>query len=77
MFFLVTDAKHEAEQRWPGPYNSRMTMISMNSVSEHQGWNRASYQFSEPVKVVAIWLMADGDDTSSSFTTHVKNIRIE
>jgi hypothetical protein len=77
MFFLVVDARHHAEQTWPGPYNRRMTMISMQSGPEFQGWNRVSYQFSAPVKVVAIWLMADGDDTSSSFTTHVRNISIK
>jgi len=77
MFFLVAGAKHAAQQDWPGPYNKRMTMIAMENVSDFQGWSKASYQFSEPVKVVALWLMADGDDTSSSFTVHVKNISLE
>lgn len=77
MFFLVADAKHAAGQHWPGPYNSRVTMIAMHNIDGEQGWHKASYQFPEPVKVVAIWLMADGDDTASSFTVHIKNIRIE
>jgi hypothetical protein len=78
MYFLVAGAKHAAQQQWPGPYNKRMTMISVASEpDDDQVWNKASYEFSEPVKVVALWLMADGDDTSSSFTTYVKNIEIE
>ncbi len=77
MFFLVAGAKHVAGQRWVGPYNNRVTMIAMNNGAGEQGWFQASYQFSEPVKVVAIWLMADGDDTSSSFTAHIKNIKID
>lgn len=76
MFFLVAGAKHVAGQRWVGPYNNRVTMIAMNNDAGEQGWFQASYQFSEPVKVVAIWLMADGDDTSSSFTAHIKNIKM-
>ncbi len=77
IIFLVTDAKHVGGQRWTGPYNSRITMISMHEVADSQGWNKASYQFPELVKVVAIWLMADGDDTASSFTVHIRNIKIE
>lgn len=77
MLFLVADAKHAAGQEWPGAYNRRMTMIAVASVPAEQGWNRASYQFAEPVRVVAIWLMADGDDTHSAFTSKVRNIVIE
>lgn len=77
MFFLVAGASHAAGQRWVGPYNKRVIMIAMNNAAGERGWFQASYQFSEPVKVVAIWLMADGDDTSSSFTAHIKNIKIE
>lgn len=77
MFFLVAGAKHAGGQRWTGPYNRRVTMISMDNVVDSQDWNQASYLFSEPVKVVAIWLMADGDDTVSSFTAHIRNIKIE
>lgn len=77
MFFLVAGAKHAGGRRWTGPYNRRVTMISMDNVVDSQGWNQASYLFSEPVKVVAIWLMADGDDTASSFTAHIRNIKIE
>ncbi|MBE9560886.1 MAG: hypothetical protein IMF15_08850, partial [Proteobacteria bacterium] len=40
------------------------------------GWHAARYQFSEPVRVVAIWLMADGDDTHSAFTVSVRDIRL-
>jgi hypothetical protein len=56
-------------------------MIAMNEttgdVTLQQGWNKAYYQFSEPLKVVAIWLMADGDDTQSAFTVSVKNINLQ
>jgi hypothetical protein len=77
IIFLVANAKHAGGQRWTGPYNRRVTMIAMDKVAGAAGWNKARYQFSEPVKVVAIWLMADGDNTVSSFTAHIRNIRIE
>lgn len=77
MFFMVAGAKHTAGQTWPGPYNRRITMIAMNNAALGLGWNKARYQFSEPVRVVAIWLMADGDNTHSTFVSRVRNIVIE
>ena len=81
ILFLVAGAKHAAGQTWVGPYNRRITMIAMNDTAEdatlQQGWNKAYYQFSEPLKVVAIWLMADGDDTHSVFTVSVRNINLQ
>ena len=77
MIYLVADAKHAPGRQWLNPYNKRVTMISLSSVPDHKGWMKASYRFKQPVKVVAIWLMADGDNTQSSFTTHIKNIKIE
>lgn len=77
MINLVADARHVPGRQWLSPYNKRVTMISLSSVPDHQGWMRASYQFEQPVEIVAIWLMADGDNTSSRFTTRIKNIVLE
>lgn len=77
MLYLVADAKHAQGEQWLNPYNDRITMISMHSANEGQGWRRASYDFEIPLNVVAVWLMSDGDNTDSSFTSHVKNIIIE
>lgn len=77
MINLVAAAKHQAGEQWPNPYNKRVTTIAAGSVSSSQGWNEARYQFVKPVDVVGLWLMADGDNTGSSFTVHIKNIRIE
>jgi hypothetical protein len=77
MINLVAAAKHESGEQWPNPYNKRVTTIAVGSVSSGQGWMKASYQFVQPVDVVGLWLMADGDNTSSSFSTYIKNINIE
>jgi len=74
MIYLVADAKHAPGRQWPNPYNKRVTMISISSVPDHQGWMQASYQFEQPVNVVALWLMADGDNTKSKFTARIKNV---
>jgi hypothetical protein len=77
MINLVVAAKHASGEQWPNPYNKRVTTIAVGSVSSGQGWMKASYQFAQPVDVVGLWLMADGDNTSSSFSTYIKNISIE
>ena len=50
---------------------------SVTDESETTAWQQSSYQFEQALDVVAIWLMSDGDNTSSHFTAHVKNIKIE
>jgi hypothetical protein len=77
MINLVAAAKHAPGEQWPNPYNKRVTTIAVGSVSSGQGWMQASYQFAQPVDVVGLWLMADGDNTGSSFSTYIKNINIE
>ena len=77
MIYLVANAKHETGKKWVNPYNKRVNMISIDGITDKQGWQHTSYQFETPVDVVAIWLMSDGDNTDSRFTVHIKNIRIE
>jgi hypothetical protein len=77
MINLVVAAKHAPGEQWPNPYNKRVSSIAIASVEEDQGWMHAGYQFAQPVEVVGIWLMADGDNTHSKFTTYIKNITIE
>ena len=64
-------------QRWLNPYNERVTMIAIDSVDDAKSWQRSSYYFDRPVNVVGIWLMSDGDNTDSSFTVNVKDIKLE
>jgi len=74
MIYLVADSRHDAGQRWANPYNERITMVSMLDVPTGDGWNRSTMEFDEPVDVVAIWLMSDGDNTGSSFVTTVREV---
>lgn len=77
MIYLVVDAKHKPNERWLSPYNRRITMISVASQKDESGWQQASFQFDTDQQVVALWLMADGDNTQASFSVSVKNIVLE
>lgn len=74
MIYLVAGAKHVAGQHWINPYNDRVKMIAMKNSVDVNGWTKASYTFEQPVEVVGLWLMSDGDNTHSKFTAKVKNI---
>lgn len=73
---LVVHSRHTPGQSWPNPYNDRVTMVAIGSEASASGWQRARHILPEPLPVVALWLMADGDNTGSRFTTRVKNIRL-
>lgn len=77
MIYLLPNAKHPVGERWDNPYNSRVTMVSVQSSAGRSGWQLSSHHFQEPLEVVAIWLMADGDNTKSKFISYVRNIKVE
>jgi hypothetical protein len=77
MIYLVADARHAPGEQWDNPYNRRVTMIAADGATVSQGWQQSSYQFEQPLDVVAIWLMSDGDNTHSRFTSNIRNIKIE
>lgn len=77
MIYLVVGAKHPAGERWVSPYNKRVMMISVASKDVGEGWRQSSYQFEQQQDVVALWLMADGDNTHSAFAVSIKNIVLE
>lgn len=77
MIYLVAGAKHAPGERWISPYNKRITMISVESQSDESGWQKSSYMFDKPQDVVALWLMADGDNTYATFSVSIKNIVLQ
>lgn len=77
MIYLVVGARHAPGERWISPYNKRITMVSVASQETGSGWRKSSFQSERPLDVVALWLMADGDNTHSSFRVVIKNIVLE
>ena len=77
MIYIVANAKHPAGERWTSPYNSNVQMIAAHQRALADGWLQAYYEFDRPLSVVGLWLMADGDNTDSRFSSRVKNIALE
>lgn len=77
MIYLVVGARHTPGERWVSPYNRRVTMVSVASQETGSGWQKSTFRSEQPLDVVALWLMADGDNTHSAFSVAVKNIVLE
>ena len=74
MVYLVADSKHEAGDGWVNPYNKRVSMVPVSSIQSDNDWQKVNHQLEEPLDVVGIWIMADGDNTDSKFTSYLTNI---
>jgi len=77
MVYLLVKAKHASGEQWVNPYNKRISMIAMNTVAGDKDWHISDYTFETPVNVVAVWLMADGDNTDSRFTVKIKSLSLD
>ena len=74
--YLAVDAKHPAGKSWESPYSDSMTNVSLPSKDLGNGWNLAVYSSKRPHNVVGVWVMADGDNTKSSFESEIRNLRL-
>lgn len=77
MIYLIPGARHAPGETWTSPYNSHIEMISVPSQHIDNGWKRVSYQLANPQQTVGLWIMADGDNTASIFSSQLRNLVIE
>ena len=62
----------EPGSEWNNPYSSDVKMRSIASMTRTDGWNEANYTSKITQKITGFWIMADGDNTKSSFQTWLK-----
>ncbi len=74
MQYLMAGGPADSGASWVSPYSKSMSMLQAASLAEEGGWHLSQHVFTEPLKVVGIWLMADGDDTKSNFSVSIKNL---
>jgi hypothetical protein len=77
MIYLIPDARHAPGETWGSPYHSHIEMISVPSQQIDKDWKRVSYPLSTPLQSVGLWIMADGDNTASIFSSQLRNLVIE
>lgn len=77
MLYLFIGARHAPGQRWLSPYSSSIENIAVGDSLTADGWRKVEFEFDKALPVVGIWLMADGDDTGSTFSLSLKNLRLK
>lgn len=73
---LVTGSKAKVGERWPSPYDDSIELTVVDGPSDGNGWRRVDAKLDQPLKVVGLWIMADGDDTGSEFTTRLRDLTL-
>ena len=74
MFFVEVGTKHPEGSRWPDPYNDDIMIFSAKNTVGSAGCRQAEITFDASLAVVGLWIMADGDNTKSSFQTTLKAV---
>lgn len=78
LIYLAAGANHPPGSKWRSPFSSSITNISIASTKPGaDGWQQATFTADKELIVVGLWLMADGDNSKSSFTTRLKDLEID
>jgi hypothetical protein len=76
MLLLISGGQHGDGQTWLSPYSDTITHMAVDSTPGPGGWNTSSVTLAETRNVIAVWLMADGDDTGSKFETRLRSLQL-
>jgi len=77
MIYLTPGSKHKVGEHWKSPYSDDVDIIAISSEIKTDGWNYSEHIFNESQSVVGLWIMADGDNTQSTFTSMLKSLTLE
>lgn len=77
MQVYFVNAQHKPGATWFSPYSKSIQIYSVTGVMTGDGYSQFTIKLKQPIKVVGLFLLADGDDTKSSFKVWVKNLKIE
>lgn len=73
---LIAGTKAKIGEKWPSPYDDSIELVAVDGASDGKGWRRVDARLETPLDVVGVWIMADGDDTQSSFTTRLRDLTL-
>lgn len=76
MIYLTPGSHHQNGRHWKSPYSDKVKIIALASKNSPDGWHLSEYTFESPQSVVGLWIMADGDNTQSSFTSMLKALTL-
>jgi hypothetical protein len=77
MLYVVVGTHHPAGARWKSPYSNSIEYLAAGATAGADGWNRSSARLPNPLSVVGLWIMADGDNTGSTFRTVLAELALQ
>lgn len=72
--FVVAGTTLPPGTTWKSPFNSDIMLFAAEDRLLPDGWHSAHTRFAKARSVVGFWIMADGDNTSSKFTTWLRSL---
>lgn len=73
---LVAGTRGKTGEKWASPYDDSIEMIAVDQAGESSSWRRVEAKLEPQLAVVGLWIMADGDDTGSEFTTRLRDLTL-
>lgn len=77
IIYLLPGALHAPGTRWKSPFADDIDLISVSSNPAGDGWKQVEHQFDETLRTVGLWIIADGDNTHSVFSSQLRNLVID
>jgi hypothetical protein len=77
MRFAVVGSPVPAGEAWKSPWTDDITLYAAEDEALAHGWHQARAVLPATVSAVGLWIMADGDDTGSSFTTWLRRLTLK
>ena len=77
MIYLLPGAMHAPGTGWNSPFSDDVDMVSVSSSPASDGWKQVEHRFAESQRTVGLWIMADGDNTRSVFSSQLRNLVID
>ena len=77
MIYLLPGALHAPGTRWKSPFSDDVDMVSVSSSPAGNGWKQVEHEFPETQRTVGLWIMADGDNTNSVFSSQLRKLAID
>jgi hypothetical protein len=77
MVYLVPGALHAPGTNWQSPFSEDIDMVSVSSSPASNGWKQVEHRFAEAQRTIGLWIMADGDNTNSVFSSELRHLVID
>lgn len=75
--FVLAGTAMPPNSSWPSPYNGDMRLAAAEERPLADGWKEGRFALPQSEQVVGLWIMADGDNTKSKFTTWLKALDLD